>query len=216
MSHAQPSARSPVEVFLGLGSNLGDSHQQLADALQFLSDSLARHTALCYQRTSDQSTAGITAVSSLYQSDAVGGPADSPDFLNLVVQLQTEMTPHELLSTCQQAEQLAERVRKERWGPRTLDVDVLLYGDLHRAEPDLTIPHQRMFERKFVIDPLAELAPELVQTLLAKFDPQKREALKNERAKQDCCKIAPAPWQPASVVALETAGSDQHQAAGSA
>ncbi len=194
-TQGRESASAPVQAFLGLGSNLGDSQQLLTDALQFLSDSLVSHSP---------STADITAVSSIYRSEAIGGPDDSPDFLNLVAQLQTEMTPHELLAICQQAEQRAERVRAEHWGPRTLDVDVLLYGDLRLADADLIIPHPRMFERQFVIEPLAELAPGLVRVLLAEFDPQTREALENERVKQDCYKIAQAPWQPASVAARST------------
>ena len=104
----------------------------------------------------------VVAVSHLYETDPVGGPPGQGAFLNCVVELQTTRTPRELLAVAQAAEAAAERVRVERWGPRTLDVDVLLVGDEVVDEPDLTVPHPRMWERGFVLVPLADLAPELV------------------------------------------------------
>src|SRR5207244_1290766 len=89
-------------------------------------------------------------------------PADQPPFLNCVVELHTDLTPRQLLELAQQLERAAHRVRTERWGPRTLDVDVLLVGDLTVNEPDLVVPHPRMWERDFVLRPLRDLAPELV------------------------------------------------------
>ena len=83
--------------------------------------------------------------------------------LNAVVALDTTLSPHELLAVAHRLEDAAERVRRERWGPRTLDVDVLLVGDAVVAEPDLVVPHPRMWERGFVLAPLHDVAPELVE-----------------------------------------------------
>lgn len=131
-----------MRAFLGLGSNLGDRRRHLAEAVAGLPD--------------------LVAVSPLYQSEPVGGPPGQGPYLNLVAELGTEMTPRQLLALCHHLEEAAGRVRKERWGPRTLDVDVLLVGDLVLEEADLVVPHPRMWERAFVVAPLADLAPELV------------------------------------------------------
>jgi 2-amino-4-hydroxy-6-hydroxymethyldihydropteridine diphosphokinase len=101
-------------------------------------------------------------VSNLYETDPVGGPPGQGAYLNCVVELLTALTPRELLAVAQAAETAAARVRVERWGPRTLDVDVLLVGDEKVDDADLTVPHPRMWERGFVLVPLADLAPELV------------------------------------------------------
>jgi 2-amino-4-hydroxy-6-hydroxymethyldihydropteridine diphosphokinase len=100
----------------------------------------------------------------VYATDPVGGP-EQPEFLNAVVQVETSLAPHELLALGQRLESDAHRVRTERWGPRTLDVDVLLVGDEQVHTPDLEVPHPRMWERGFVMAPLAELAPDLVPEL---------------------------------------------------
>jgi 2-amino-4-hydroxy-6-hydroxymethyldihydropteridine diphosphokinase len=132
---------SAVRAFLGLGSNLGDREALLRRAVAQLPD--------------------VVAVSPMYETDPVGGP-DQGAFLNLVVELDTARSPRQLLELCRELETSARRVRLERWGPRTLDVDVLLVGDLAVDEPDLVVPHPRMWERRFVLAPLADLAPELV------------------------------------------------------
>jgi 2-amino-4-hydroxy-6-hydroxymethyldihydropteridine diphosphokinase len=134
--------RSPVRAFLALGSNLGDRRAHLAAAVARIPD--------------------IVAVSQLYETDPVGGPPGQGAYLNCVVELRTTRAPRELLAEAQAAEAAARRVRVERWGPRTLDVDVLLVGEEKVDEPDLVIPHPRMWERGFVLVPLADLAPELV------------------------------------------------------
>ena len=103
----------------------------------------------------------VQAVSGVYETAPVGGPTQDP-YLNLVVEIRTSLEPYELLGVCQDLEQEARRVRTVRWGPRTLDVDVLLYGELQLTDPDLIVPHPRMYERAFVLYPLAELAPELL------------------------------------------------------
>lgn len=134
-------------VFIGLGSNLSEPAQQLTDAVFAMSQ-----------------IAGVkvTQVSSCYGSKPMG-PADQPDYVNAVVQLQTCMPGLELLRELQKIEQQQGRVRKaERWGARTLDLDILLYGTEIIDEPDLIVPHYGMKVREFVIYPLHELAPNLV------------------------------------------------------
>ena len=132
-------------AYVALGSNLGDRAAHLQRAV----DGLA--------------AAGIevVGVSRVYETAPVGGP-EQADYLNAVVALETHLSPRALLEIGQALEAAADRVRGERWGPRTLDVDVLLVGDLRVSEPDLVVPHPRMYERRFVLVPLAELAPQLV------------------------------------------------------
>lgn len=130
-----------MRAFLGLGSNLGDRAARLRRAVASLPD--------------------LVAVSPVYETDPVGGPEQGP-YLNAVAELDTDKSPRQLLELCRLLELDAERVRVERWGPRTLDVDVLLVGDLTVDEPDLQVPHPRLWQRRFVLAPLADLAPELV------------------------------------------------------
>lgn len=138
----QPPLR---RAFIGLGSNLGDRRAHLRAAVDQL-----------------RTVGDLVAVSPLYETEPVGGPPDQQDYLNLVVELRTADSPRTLLERCQALETAAHRERAERWGPRTLDADVLLVeGDLV-DEPDLTVPHPRMWERRFVLAPLADLAPDLV------------------------------------------------------
>jgi 2-amino-4-hydroxy-6-hydroxymethyldihydropteridine diphosphokinase len=103
----------------------------------------------------------VTAVSSLYETTPVG-VIDQPDFLNAVVQVRTTRTPEELLQTALDMERKWGRVRTQRWGPRVLDIDLLVYGDRQIDTPALTVPHPRLRERAFVVVPLAEIAPDLV------------------------------------------------------
>jgi 2-amino-4-hydroxy-6-hydroxymethyldihydropteridine diphosphokinase len=131
-----------VRAFLGLGSNLGERRELLRAGVASLPD--------------------VVAVSPVYETDPVGGPEGQGAFLNCVVELVTGRTPHQLLRAAQAAEEAAHRVRVVRWGPRTLDVDVLLVGDETVETADLVVPHPRMWERGFVLVPLADLAPELV------------------------------------------------------
>lgn len=134
-----------VRAFIGLGSNLGDRWALLRSALAGLPD--------------------VVAVSSVYETDPVGGPEGQGPYLNCVVELDTDLTPRQLLEAAQRLELEAGRVRVERWGPRTLDVDILLVDDLVVDEPDLVVPHPRLWERDFVVVPLAELAPDLAPDL---------------------------------------------------
>ena len=134
-------------AFLGLGSNLGDRYAALRRAVGQL-----------------QARGDVVAVSPLYRTEPVGGPVDQGPFLNIVVELATADSPRQLLDRCQALEKAAHRVRTVRFGPRTLDADVLLVGDLVVDEHDLVVPHPRMWERRFVLQPLADLAPDLVPT----------------------------------------------------
>jgi 2-amino-4-hydroxy-6-hydroxymethyldihydropteridine diphosphokinase len=130
-------------AYLGLGSNLGDRRQHLAEAVRRL------HAGPALQ---------VVKISSVYESSPVGVTAQ-PDFLNLVVQVATAHVPHELLAECQRIETDLGRVRRERWGPRTIDIDLLLYGDARINDGSLTVPHPRMRERSFVLAPWSEIAP---------------------------------------------------------
>ena len=129
-----------VRAYLGIGSNLGDRLAFLQSAV----DGLAATDGI-----------EVVAVSVVYETDPVG--PEQPDYLNAVIAVDTTLDPHELLEVGQRLEGLAERVRGERWGPRTLDVDVLLYGDEQIDEPDLVVPHPWWRERDFVLAPLADL-----------------------------------------------------------
>ena len=117
----------------------------------------ARHLA----EAVDARSTGVVAVSPVYETEPVGGPEQGP-YLNLVVELDTPLSPRQLLGVCHRLEAAAGRVRGERWGPRTLDVDILWIDGVEVDEPDLEVPHPRMWERRFVLAPLRELAPELV------------------------------------------------------
>lgn len=100
------------------------------------------------------------AVSPVYETEPVGGPEQGP-YYNIVVELDTNRSPRELLELCRELERAADRTREIRWGPRTLDVDILLVGELTVDDDDLTVPHPRMTERNFVMVPLLDLAPDL-------------------------------------------------------
>ncbi len=131
-------------VYIGLGSNLAEPRQQLRGAL----DALARIP-----------NSQLAVVSSLYLSDPLG-PADQPRYNNAVAALDTSLSPLALLDALQAIERAQGRERKaERWGPRTLDLDILLFGNRLISEPRLTVPHYHMHARAFVLYPLAEIAP---------------------------------------------------------
>jgi len=135
----------PWRAFIGLGSNLGDRRALLRQAVDGL-----------------RAAGDVTGVSPLYETAPVGGPADQGPYLNLVVELSTSDPPRRLLQRCHALEGAANRVRTVRWGPRTLDADVLWVEGWQVDEDDLTVPHPRLWERRFVVQPLADLAPDLV------------------------------------------------------
>jgi 2-amino-4-hydroxy-6-hydroxymethyldihydropteridine diphosphokinase len=135
--------------YFSLGSNMGD------------------RGALLRQGVRDLVGSEQFRVSTVYQTAPWGGVEQEP-FWNLVVELTSDATPSDLLERCFVAERAAMRVRDVRWGPRTLDVDLLLAGDLVATTTELTIPHPRMWQRRFVLAPLRELRPDLVDS--AKYD----------------------------------------------
>ncbi|WP_211652830.1 2-amino-4-hydroxy-6-hydroxymethyldihydropteridine diphosphokinase [Planococcus alpniumensis] len=133
------------EVYLSLGSNLGDRKAQLQEAVRLL-----------------QSNSSISnmRMSSIYETAPVGYLSQDA-FLNLVIRLETSLSPLRLLDACQEIEQALHRERLVRWGPRTVDLDILLYGQEQLTTERLTIPHPHMYERAFVLVPLRELMPSL-------------------------------------------------------
>jgi 2-amino-4-hydroxy-6-hydroxymethyldihydropteridine diphosphokinase len=135
-----------TNAFVGIGSNLGDREATLRRAVELLAA---------------EEGIEVVAVSELRETEPVG-PVEQGSFLNGAVRLATELPPHELLERLLAIEQCLGRVRKERFGPRTIDLDLLVYGEQVIDEPGLTIPHPRLHERRFALDPLAELAPNLV------------------------------------------------------
>ncbi|MFY0992232.1 2-amino-4-hydroxy-6-hydroxymethyldihydropteridine diphosphokinase [Halomonas sp. C05BenzN] len=132
-------------AWIGLGSNLDEPRLQVERALEALDRLPLTRRA---------------AASRLYASRPVG-PRDQPDFINAVACLETRLSPLALLDQLQALEQRHRRVRRHRWGPRTLDLDLLLFDDRRLASPRLTVPHPEMEQRAFVLVPLAELAPTL-------------------------------------------------------
>ncbi len=127
-----------MRAFLGLGSNIGDRRAALRRAVGAIPD--------------------LVCVSPLFETDPVGGP-EQDEYFNIVVELETDASPRDLLALCRRLEADADRRRTVRWGPRTLDVDVLLIEGLTVDEPDLAVPHPRMHQRNFVVQPLWAIDP---------------------------------------------------------
>jgi 2-amino-4-hydroxy-6-hydroxymethyldihydropteridine diphosphokinase len=140
--HMEPS---PTVAYLGLGGNVGNPRAAIDVALTNLADN---------------PNIAVRGISSLYQTAPIGLTAQ-PDFVNAVASIETRLSPEDLLSTTLHLENLLGRVRTERWAPRVIDIDVLLYGDRVISTDCITVPHPRMHERAFVLVPLAELAPDL-------------------------------------------------------
>ena len=139
-----------VKAFLSAGTNMGDRKAHLEFALRSLSKG-----------------GSVRQASSFYETEPVGY-LDQPWFLNQAIELETEFAPHQLLALCQDIESSGGRIRTFRNAPRTLDLDILLYSNSVVRESDLIIPHPRMAERRFVLVPLAQIAPEFVHPLLKK------------------------------------------------
>jgi len=133
-----------VRAYVALGSNLGDREANMRRAVEML----GRRDGI-----------EIVQVSSFSETDPVGGPPGQEKFLNAAAALDTALKPRELLEACMEVERELGRTRDVPWGPRTMDMDILLYGDEAVDEPGLVIPHPRMHERMFVLMPLAEIAP---------------------------------------------------------
>lgn len=140
-----PAERSWSNAALGLGGNVGDPVQAMSSALQALD---AR----------DDCT--VISVSRLYRTPP-WGKTDQADFFNSCALVRTSLPPEELLAVCLDLERAMKRVRLERWGPRTLDIDILTYEGVQMQTETLVLPHPRMLERAFVLMPLADIAPDL-------------------------------------------------------
>ena len=140
-----------ANCFLSLGSNMGDRFMYLSEAQDKIS----------------QRCGAVLQCSSLYETDAWGN-MDQPPFLNQVLKLETSLSALECLEQCQQIEQEALRSRLEKWGRRTLDIDLLYYDDMQCTTPALTLPHPYLQDRNFVLVPLTEIAPDLVHPVLGK------------------------------------------------
>jgi 2-amino-4-hydroxy-6-hydroxymethyldihydropteridine diphosphokinase len=132
-----------ARAFLGLGSNLGDRLDNLQSSLRLLKDRGVR----------------VLRSSRVYETDPVGGPPQ-PEYLNAVIEVEADGTARDLLEACRHVEEALGRVRFERWGPRSIDLDVLTFGTEEIDLPDLQVPHPRMHERGFVLIPLLELDPD--------------------------------------------------------
>jgi len=132
-------------VYLGLGSNLGDRRRNLEAAL----DALRAHPAV-----------RVLAVSALIETEPVGGPPGQGRFLNAAAKIETDLAPEALLEELKRVERALGRKPGPRWGPREIDLDILLYGDTILETGTLVIPHPRMRERRFVLEPLSEIAPD--------------------------------------------------------
>ncbi|TQR18223.1 2-amino-4-hydroxy-6-hydroxymethyldihydropteridine diphosphokinase [Psychrobacillus vulpis] len=134
-------------AYISIGSNIGNRFDYLVQSVNLLNDTLG---------------IDVNRASSVYETDPVGY-VDQAAFLNIVVELKTQLTPHELLMRCNEIEEELGRTREIRWGPRTVDLDILLYNEENMKTENLIIPHPRMMERGFVLIPLVELNPNLVE-----------------------------------------------------
>ncbi|MFZ0558093.1 MAG: 2-amino-4-hydroxy-6-hydroxymethyldihydropteridine diphosphokinase [Methylovirgula sp.] len=143
--HRGEGGRDPVEVGLGLGSNIGDGPGNIAKALRLIGDS---------------GTIEISAVSSIYRT-APWGYLDQPPFANACALARTRLAPPQLLAAVKKVEADMGRRKTVRWGPRLIDIDILFYGDVPLSTPELILPHKELFNRAFVLVPLAEIAPQL-------------------------------------------------------
>ena len=160
-----------ANVYIGIGSNLGDRESNLFAAV----DALRRMDAVCVRRCS-----------SLYESAPVGPP--QPRFMNAVVELQSSIEPLRLLSLLKQIEQDLGRQRRKRWGPREIDLDILMWEGQVVAEPSLQVPHLELHKRRFALEPLCELAPDLKHPVTG----ERMCDLLKKLSTQDCVKLGEA------------------------
>ena len=169
MGFAAITERAPVIAYLGLGANLGDPRRQLSEALE---------------RLNAAEEVEVTRVSTFYRNPPLG-PENQPWYVNAAARVRTRLGPEELLRLLQQGEAALGRVRGGHWGPRRLDLDLLLYNGEVIFAPNLVVPHPEMHRRSFVLVPLAEIAPQAwhpvlgksAGDLLAELNPADREAV---------------------------------------
>lgn len=155
----------PAKVYLGIGSNLGDRAENIRKALSILGET-------------DAIT--VRTVSSCYETEPVGPVTGQDDFYNIAAQIETTLSPRELLAFAKSVEQRLGRVGGDRWGPRTIDIDILLWEDRVVDEDGLTVPHPEMTRRAFVLTPLAEIAPEAIHPTARKNIAQLASQLDDE------------------------------------
>jgi 2-amino-4-hydroxy-6-hydroxymethyldihydropteridine diphosphokinase len=158
----------PVTAYIGIGSNIGDKKANCLQGIALLAEACR-----------------VVGVSSLYYTEPIGYK-EQEDFINAVAAVETEQSPSELLATCHSIEARMGRQRIVRWGPRTIDLDILLYGSHVINQPDLVIPHPLMAARKFVLVPLAEIAPEAIHPVLKKNASQLIGELKDTSTVMKC------------------------------
>ena len=140
-----------VTAYIALGANLGDRARNIRQALAQLTE------------TPDVT---VTNISSMLENPAIGGPPDAPPFINAAAEVKTTLGSHALLHRLLEIEKTLGRVRRERWEPRPIDIDLVLFGDQIISSQELVVPHPLMHERRFVLQPLAEIAPEAVHPVL--------------------------------------------------
>lgn len=158
----------PIIAYIGLGSNIGDKKNFCLRAIALLAR--AGH---------------VNKVSSFYCTEPVGHQAQD-EFINAVVELETHLLPEQLVAACRTIEDELGRRRSTRWGPRTIDLDILLYGDAIINNPDLTIPHPLLTSRGFVLIPLCEIAPHIEHPVLQKTIIQLLQELKDPHRVVEC------------------------------
>jgi len=150
-------------VFLLLGSNLGNRHHYLNEAISLISADISP----------------IIKTSSIYETQS-WGKSDAPDYLNQVIVLETATPARELLDKILNIELMLGRKREEKWGSRTIDIDILFYGDEIINEPGLHVPHPELHNRRFTLDPLAEIAPDFIHPVLNKTISTIKNELKDD------------------------------------
>ncbi|MGE5751603.1 MAG: 2-amino-4-hydroxy-6-hydroxymethyldihydropteridine diphosphokinase [Nitrospirota bacterium] len=158
----------PTIAYIGVGSNVGDRKANCQKAFELLAD-----------------TGRVISVSSLYYTEPVGYK-EQEDFINAVVSIETDLSARELLDACRAIEGRLGRKRTLRWGPRTIDLDILLYGDQMISQPHLVIPHPLMATRRFVLAPLVEIAPEVMHPVLHRTAEQLLRELKDTSTVLKC------------------------------
>src|SRR5256885_12634470 len=141
----------PTTAYIALGANLGDREKSIRHAINELKHPPGTR---------------VTRTSKLAENPAVGGPENSPEFLNGVIEVETTLGSHDLLHRLLEIERHMGRERREKWSPRIIDLDLLLYADKIIASDELVVPHPLMHERRFVLEPLAEIAPDFVHPTL--------------------------------------------------